>query len=172
MKNLIFIGGIHGVGKGTFCSEISNQTNSIHLSCSNLIKWTEISSVQNKKVLNINDTQERLLFGLEKATNKNNKYLLDGHFCLLNKENTPTNVSLETFEKIKPKGVIVVYEDIDVISNRLNKRDNLSYSLELIEEFQNKEISRAKEVAKRLEVELFFYKNNFYEALNYINNTL
>lgn len=172
MKNLIFIGGIHGVGKGTLCNKISNETNLTHLSSSSLVKWVEISSRQNKKVQNIYNTQKRLLLGLEKEVKENENYILDGHFCLLNHKNIPTNVPFETFEKINPKGIMVVCEDINTIYKRLNKRDNLSYSIELLKEFQKKEIARAREVSKRLEIELFLFKNNFNEAINYINNTL
>ena len=150
MNNLIFVGGIHGVGKGTFCKKVLSKTNSIHLSCSNLIKWTEISSIQNKKV----------------------KYILDGHFCLLNKENIISNVPFETFEKINPKGIIIISEEVEVIFKRLNLRDNLSYSIELLQGFQDREIARAKEVAKKLKVELFIFKNNFNEALNFIDKKL
>tara|TARA_R110001606_G_scaffold395971_1_gene569258 strand:- start:1953 stop:2471 length:519 start_codon:yes stop_codon:yes gene_type:complete len=172
MNNLIFVGGIHGVGKGTFCKKVLSKTNSIHLSCSNLIKWTEISSIQNKKVTNINETQERLILGLEKAIENNNKYILDGHFCLLNKENIISNVPFETFEKINPKGIIIISEEVEVIFKRLNLRDNLSYSIELLQGFQDREIARAKEVAKKLKVELFIFKNNFNEALNFIDKKL
>jgi len=170
MNNLIFIGGIHGVGKGTFCNKVSSQTNTIHLSSSELIKWTEISSIQNKNVLNINLTQERLLLGLRKTINNNNRYILDGHFCLLNKENIPTNVPFETFEEISPKKIIVITEDISIISERLNNRDGKFYSLELIEKLQKKEKERAKEVAQKLNIKLLSYMGNFQDALSFINH--
>lgn len=172
VKKIIFVGGIHGVGKGTFCNRVSNLTNLVHLSSSSLIKWTEISSIENKKVIDINKTQERLVLGLEKATNQNNKYLLDGHFCLLDKENSTTNVPLKTFKRINPKGIIILQEDVNIIYRRLSNRDNLSYPLEVLSQLQKKEISRAKEVALRLKIELFTYNNNFDDALNFINNTL
>lgn len=172
MKNLIFIGGIHGVGKGTFCDKVSSHTNTIHLSSSDLIKWTEISSIKNKNVLNIDLTQERLLIGLEKTIENNRRYILDGHFCLLNKENIPTNIPFETFKKINPKKLIVITEDIKIISDRLNDRDDKFYSEELLEKFQEKEKKRAKEIAQKLNIELLCYNNNFKEALNFINHVL
>jgi adenylate kinase len=58
MNNIIFIGGIHGSGKGTVCKNISKQTNLITNIASELIKWNDISHQNNKKVNNINETQE------------------------------------------------------------------------------------------------------------------
>ena len=38
MKNIIFIGGIHGVGKGTLCEKVCNDLNIRHLSASEVLK--------------------------------------------------------------------------------------------------------------------------------------
>jgi len=38
-KEIIFIGGIHGVGKGTLCKRIASDLNIIHLSASEVLKW-------------------------------------------------------------------------------------------------------------------------------------
>lgn len=54
------------------------------LSSSELLKWTEISSVENKKVADISATQNRLIEGLRNAIDYDKRYVLDGHFCLLN----------------------------------------------------------------------------------------
>lgn len=172
MKNLIFIGGIHGVGKGTLCKKLSSSSKLIHLASSDLIKWSEISSVKNKTVNNVLNTQERLISGLEKQIIEDKKYLLDGHFCLLNSKNIPVVVPFETFKRINPKGIILVTEKIKLISQRLNNRDNVFYSQELLENFQNREKEQAKKTAEKLNIRLLYYNNNFEEALNFIDNLL
>lgn len=50
--------------------------------------------------------------------------------------------------------IVVLKEDPNVICQRLNQRDSHNYSLELITEFQEKEIIYAKEVADTLGVPL------------------
>ena len=65
-KNIIFIGGIHGVGKGTVCKEIASKTDLIHITASEILKWNEISSSDNKFVNNISSTQERLIINSRK----------------------------------------------------------------------------------------------------------
>lgn len=64
-KNIIFIGGIHGVGKGKICKEISLYTGLTHFTASQILKWEEISEEGNKLVENISSTQDRLIKGLK-----------------------------------------------------------------------------------------------------------
>lgn len=101
-NNIIFIGGIHGVGKGTVCKEIVSRTNLVHITASEILNWKEISDIDNKLVANISKTQERLVQGLKKLIKKDVQYLLDGHFCLLNSDGISTRVDEDVFDKIKP----------------------------------------------------------------------
>ncbi len=59
MRNLVFISGIHGVGKGTICQKICTETSSIHSTASDILRWDELSKPDNKKVANIQDTHKR-----------------------------------------------------------------------------------------------------------------
>lgn len=77
IKNIIFIGGIHGVGKGTICEDISTKTDLIHITASEILKWEEISDNDNKLVKNIVSTQDRLIKGLKNLIEKEKLYLLD-----------------------------------------------------------------------------------------------
>jgi len=52
MRNIIFIGGIHGSGKGVICENIVENSNLIHLTASEVLKWHELSSQANKVVQN------------------------------------------------------------------------------------------------------------------------
>ena len=55
-KQIVFIGGIHGVGKGTLCREIEKVIQVETISASDLLKWNEVSKeFGNKAVTNIND---------------------------------------------------------------------------------------------------------------------
>ena len=50
-NNIIFIGGIHGVGKGTICKKITDQfSDLVHISASTLLKWEEISAPENSRI--------------------------------------------------------------------------------------------------------------------------
>jgi adenylate kinase len=80
LRDLIFIGGIHGLGKVTICRKICEQTDIVHITASEMLKWNEISKPNNKKVVNIQNTQDRLITRLTNVLKNNERYLLDGHF--------------------------------------------------------------------------------------------
>lgn len=172
MKKIIFIGGIHGAGKGTFCAKLSNALGLTHFSSSELINWTKISSKENKTVSNIQDTQNRLIESLNSLLENHKTYILDGHFSLLNSEHKPVTVPFETFKLINPCAIVLVIENVEVIYNRLNIRDKVSYNLDLLKKFQSFENQRAHEIANKLEIDLKIYKNNYEEALEFIKNKL
>ncbi|MFK8377112.1 ATP-binding protein [Capnocytophaga canimorsus] len=103
-SNIIFVGGIHGVGKSTICHRICIEQNIEYLSASELIKWRDFNKeVNNKKVDNLLFTQDRLIEGLKNRVQKDKTYILDGHYCLLNGNNEIEKIPFETFEQIKPK---------------------------------------------------------------------
>lgn len=160
MNNLIFIGGIHGAGKGTICRKVCEQTDLVHITASEVLKWREISDVENKKVMNIPDTQIRLIEGLKKIKKEKGNYLLDGHFCLFNSESDVEKIQIETFELIAPKLVAVVVTKIKTIQKRLRSRDNTSYSPKTLEYMQSMEVCHAAHVASTLNVPFIEIRND------------
>ncbi|WP_296316643.1 ATP-binding protein [Winogradskyella sp. UBA3174] len=154
-RNIIFIGGIHAVGKGTVCEKITQKFNFEHLSASQVLKWNEISDLKNKKVENFNTTQDRLLTNLDKITQPNKRYLLDGHFTLLNSKGEPEKIDESTFVGIQPKSIILLTCEPKIIFERLKKRDNSTYKLDVLEKMQTMEIEHAKYISRKLDIPLF-----------------
>ncbi len=152
LNNLIFIGGIHGAGKQTICEIVCAQTKLVHITASEVLKWDEISRPENKKVVDIQNTQYRLITGLSKVLNRNEEFLLDGHFCLFNSGGHVEKVPMETFEKIAPKLIVVVTTDVALIKQRLKKRDNRRYKLDVLRHMQEEEKKYAKRIALKLSV--------------------
>lgn len=165
MNNIIFIGGIHGVGKGTICKEIASKTDLIHITASEILKWNEISSSDNKLVNNISSTQERLINGLKSLIKKDKQYMLDGHFCLLNSNGIPCKIDEDTFDSINPKIISIVIDDIGKIVDRLDKRDNKKYDIKILDELQKMEIEYAKYLSKKYSIPYIEIKNNDYKSL-------
>lgn len=157
-KNIYFIGGIHGVGKGTICKEIVKDCDVKHITASELLKWNEISSLENKKVANIQNTQDRLLKAIIALPSQN--YLLDGHFCLLNKHSIPEKVPIETFLNINPKIISVVTLDVNTIHERLMQRDTNKYDKHILESMQKIEVAYAIEIAQKLDIPFVEIKND------------
>lgn len=154
MENLIFVGGIHGVGKGTICRNVCSKNELNHLTASDVLKWEEISTPQNKLVKDFTFTQDRLIENLKKIIIPNKKYILDGHYCLLDKEGKPERINQLTFELINPFALVLVTGNVGEIKDRLDKRDNVSYDINLLEDFQNIELEYAQFLSKFLNKQL------------------
>jgi len=150
MKNIIFIGGIHGVGKGTLCRKVCNDLNLRHLSASEVLKWEEISDKENKLVKDFTLTQNRLITNLQQIVRENERYVLDGHYCLLNKDNIPEKIDFDTFRTLNPFAFIIVVDDVQEIKKRLENRDNREYDFDLLLKFQELELKYSKELAEQL----------------------
>ncbi|MGO4773606.1 ATP-binding protein [Flavobacterium sp. W22_SRS_FK3] len=163
MKNIIFIGGIHGSGKGTICETLKNKIDLIHLTASEVLKWDELSTQEEKLVTNIDETQNRLVINLNKIVEENKTYLLDGHYCLLNKDGKPEKIPIQTFKDINPKKIILVIANPETIKKRLAKRDAKTYDINIIEEFQNLEINFATEISEILEISLHIINSEQFE---------
>ncbi|TAJ13860.1 AAA family ATPase [Marinilabiliaceae bacterium JC017] len=165
-RKIIFIGGVHGVGKGTFCKKLQEEIKIEHLVSSELIKWSEITQKANDKMVkDVGFTQDRLVMALDKICNNNQTYLLDGHFCLIDKNNRPIKVPLDTFKRINPQKLLLLIDSVDSIKKRLEKRDEKIYDELIICDLQNSEIAYAKHLSKELNCELIIFSCNEYSDL-------
>lgn len=173
-NRIVFIGGIHGVGKSTICRHICSELNLEYLSASELIKWANLNEdTKNKKVRDILETQNRLILGLTNTIQRRKNYLLDGHYCLLNSDNEIVKVPLATFEEINPISINLILGDISEIKNRLEFRDNRHYDFTLLERFQDEEMTYAKYLSKTLGKTLNIgTKNDYYDLLFLLHKTL
>lgn len=150
-KTIVFIGGVHGVGKSTICKRICEELQLQSLSASELIKWSEVSEdPKSKLVENIPDTQRRLVRALEQQTPGN--YLLDGHLCLFNSLSEVTRISVNTFELINPSFLSVITASVEEIRLSQSERGGEVYDVKLISEMQRCEIEHANMIAEHLRI--------------------
>ncbi|WP_025844710.1 ATP-binding protein [Paenibacillus ehimensis] len=150
MRKMMFIGGIHGVGKTSLCKDLSNFFNIPHFSASKLIseEKAEVYS-RNKLITDINTNQDFLSASLNRLS-INGWFLLDGHFCLLNQESKITRIPFDTFRAISPKTIIVLTDSISSVQERFFQRDNYQFDYRLLQSFQREEVKYAEEVSSEL----------------------
>ena len=152
-RQIIFIGGVHGVGKTTLCKKIESRFNIEHFSASNLIaKEKAEENLRNKQVENITGNQDFLVTAINKYFKSETWYLLDGHFCLLNKNNEITKIPYSTYEGICPSAIIVLVDEPENIYTRLNLRDSIKHDLSLLRSFQEQEIDYADYIKDKLNI--------------------
>ena len=85
-----------------------------------------------KEVEDVSANQDRLIVYLRKIVDVDKPYLLDGHFCLKNTDGQIENIPLETFKAIDPEFIVLLEEDIELVSKRLNRRDGKTYDSDFL----------------------------------------
>ncbi|MCZ9981683.1 hypothetical protein OFR20_09155 [Brachyspira hyodysenteriae] len=85
MSKIIFISGIHGVGKNYIANIIKEYLTINVYSASDLIeKYSKMDTDIDKKVLNIDANQQNLISSIDIFV-KDKLFILLGHFCLFDK---------------------------------------------------------------------------------------
>lgn len=152
---MIFISGVHGVGKSFFCEKLKEVVGVETYAASHLIEQKRnISFASDKKITDIEDNQNYLLDAVAELKENNPFFVLDGHFCLLDREGTITRVPEQFFIDLNPEAIVLLTEKSEIIAKRRMARDGLKIDLEQTDRFQEAEMTYAKEVADKLRVPL------------------
>lgn len=153
---MIFISGVHGVGKSYFCDMIKEATGVESYSASTLITQKKHSGFAKDKLIpDIDDNQQYLLQAVDELRSSGKNFILDGHFCLLNASGEITRIPYDTFTTLNPDAIILLMEKSEVIADRRKERDGIEASVQSIEAFQQEECAYAKEIAIEIGAKLF-----------------
>ena len=128
-SDIIFIGGVHGVGKTYFRNKFLLSAGWYGVSASEIIKQKAGEVNINKRTAAIEDNQKLLQEGLSSIKQRFYRIALDGHFSLINKTGQVTLVSEDTFTGIEPSAIIVLTAPVEIIYDRLRARDDQKYTI-------------------------------------------
>lgn len=170
---MIFVSGIHGVGKSYFCELVKKRININTYTASSLIAAKKKTKFPSDKLIpDINDNQQYLLQAVNELRLSDKNFILDGHFCLLNAQGQIQRISFSTFNNLKPEAILLLTEDPEIIAKRRHSRDNQNISVQSIQAFQNFEEIYAKEIARNINANLFISKgyNDLEKALEFIKS--
>lgn len=152
---MIFVSGIHGVGKTYFCNLVKEKLGIKSYSSSQLIEFKQNKNFSSDKfVSDIDSNQLFLLEAINELRQSGEEFILDGHFCLLNKEGIITRISTETYSLLKPDIIILLLEIPKVIAERRFQRDGIWQNEFEIADFQDAEKMYAMEISKNLNIPL------------------
>lgn len=152
---MIFVSGIHGVGKTYFCNIIKEKLGIENYSASQLIaKKRKKDFSVNKYVSDIDNNQAILLDAINELRQTGKEFILDGHFCLLNEEGVITRIPMETYTLLKPNIMILLLENPKIIADRRFQRDGIRQNEFEIVNLQEAERVYATEIAKHLNIPL------------------
>lgn len=152
---MIFVSGIHGVGKTYFCNMVKEKLGIKNFSASQLIAGKrEKDFSADKLVSDIVDNQVLLLDAINELRQAGEEFILDGHFCLLNEEGAITRIPMETYKLLKPDTMILLLEIPEIIAERRFRRDGIRQDESAIHAFQEAEKMYATEIARQLNIPL------------------
>ncbi|ALL23630.1 ATP-binding protein [Bacillus tropicus] len=167
----IFLSGIHGVGKSTLATELEKVMDIKTFSVSELIRKSgkDIDTV-TKNTEHISSNQELWKVEINKLNIGDSKLLLDGHFCLLDKDKKINPLPFTTFKDTHMTKIICIEGEPQIIRERLLNRDNNEYSIALLEEFQKCELEQATRYSCENDISLFIYNETqpFSELIKFI----
>lgn len=173
-RKVIFIGGIHGVGKTTLCNKLVKELDITHYSASELLNRAKTGLyAPNKAVVNISGNQDILLSALNEFAVEPS-YLLDGHFALFGPKYEIQLVPEETFTSISPVAICVLTCEIKVVLDRIANRDGIQHDMSSYQALSNSEQSHAKMIAEQLDVPIYFHdtEDNIQELIYFIRSHL
>lgn len=154
---VIFVAGVHAVGKTTAIEEASRECGVPFYSASSLIKNEKQAAIpeKGKVVADIGGNQELLVRGVNRVVRTSaGRILLDGHFTLQNLIGEIEKIDVDVFRMLGLESVVAYLDDPVNIANRLAKRDGEIRSAEFIARHQEEELSHAQAVASQLGVPL------------------
>lgn len=157
---MIFIAGVHGVGKTTLCSSIQANENLVHKSASQLIREAKASAIasNSKVVADIAGNQKLLIDAVRQITLSGKTLLLDGHFALFNKNRKAEALPTKVFSDLGIDAVLMVHDSPSSILARLRERDGSDITISELRSLQSTESRRAKTVSDELGLPFFRVK--------------
>ncbi|ARO88760.1 AAA family ATPase [Nitrosospira lacus] len=153
---VIFVAGIHGVGKTTGCMAVAEELGIPYYTASQIIKGEKASAVveQSKLVADIDENQRLLIQGVSKLI-KGGRFLLDGHFTIQRESDGGIQaVPVDIFRQLRIEGIVTYTDAPSKIAKRMQLRDGVLPSVGLLQAHQEAEIAHAKHVAAVLSVPL------------------
>lgn len=158
-SSLIFVGGIHGVGKTTICLKAFVPFGYHCMTASSLISAYGRRIDKNKRVDDIDDNQVALIEQLALEKKKHCRFILDGHFTLINSQGQIEPIDRSVFQGINPTQLILIQGDPKEIARRLAVRDGKEWDPVFVAIFQKEEEKYARLISKDLKKDLFVIDN-------------
>lgn len=166
---LVFVGGVHGVGKSTCCAEVARLADCVHVAASDIIRRERAGAIASsgKLVADVDGNQNLLIRGfhnLQRAASQTS-ILLDGHFAMRDSTGKIQSVSADVFRALGIDHLVCLSDAPEAIAIRAKLRDGKAPAAEDIAELQEAELQNAKLVAAALDVSFTQLRAGDIEAL-------
>lgn len=154
---MIFLGGVHGVGKTTMCDGISEKFGLKVISASAIIRAECANSSLDSRtaVSNVGSNQGSLIRGVKRfVTDAPGNYLMDGHFALRTLAGEIEEIDANVFHSMGVNGLVCLVDDPEAIARRLVARDGEDHDVDAVAQLQAAELGAAESVSRTLGLRL------------------
>jgi len=162
MGKVVFIAGVYGVGKSTLCSKLSFATGIPSFSAGDLI--SEINGEtygRNKAVKDAKGNQDILIAAVDKKLEECPRFILAGHFCIVDKNMEVELLPEYVFAKLHLRQIILLEADVLRIAENVNRRDQRVYPIQTLEQLIDCERKQAQKAAQELMIPLTIHNMQF-----------
>lgn len=161
MRNsVLFVAGVHGVGKSSLAVEVSKGLSIPAFSASKLIQQADPDRIYPDKLVDdsILENQRILICQVNLLKDRYPRLIIDGHLCLLDQHARVIPLSSEVFKQLGITRLLLVTAESALIKSRLEQRSEIKIDIEAIIALQTQEQDRAQAVANRLCIPLMEYR--------------
>lgn len=154
VKDLVFCGGVHGVGKTSLCGALADQIHAVHVSAGSLLRLKGFVKPSQYAVLDPRENQAYIQATLQeyREQHRGARIVLDGHFCLLTAHHRIQVLPCALFDSLRASALLVVVDEPEAISKRLADRDGVTLDVAFVDRFQRREVARAEAIRRHLYV--------------------
>ncbi len=154
--SVIFLAGVHGVGKGFLGTPVANTLGISHFTASQLIREEKGQATwgTDKKTSDLDENQRALIRAVGQRRLIHPSILLDGHFVLRNAQSVLTPLPTKVFKELHLTGVVLLAEGSHIIASRLAIRDKGTSDIQAISELAEAESTHAQIVCNELGLSL------------------
>ena len=154
---MIFLGGVHGVGKSSMCAEAAQVIGLTVFGASAIIRAErQVPSIDSRTaVSNVAGNQELLIQGVRKRVPKSSgHFVLDGHFALRTLDSAIERIDPAVFLTLGIDHFICIQDHPRAIAARLLERDGAMHAVDEIAALQSAELDHAAYVSRELKIRL------------------
>jgi adenylate kinase len=153
---VIFLTGVHGVGKSFLGAQVAKSLNLDHCTASQLIRDEKGHATwgDDKRVTEVDDNQLALIRAVERRRELGKDLLLDGHFVLRDASGQLVKLSKDVFGRLMLTAVVLLTESTQTIADRRFGRDAIKVGTESIIEHAAEVYRHTNEVCTDLRVPL------------------
>ncbi len=154
---IIFLGGVHGVGKTSMCDQIPEEFGLKVISASTIIRAEREHPSPDLRtaVSNVGGNQGLLIRGVQRLVmDAPGNYLMDGHFALRTLAGKIEEIDASVFYSMGVNGLVCLVDDPEAIAQRLIARDSADHDVSEIAQLQAAELGSAKSASRTLRLGL------------------